>query len=265
MGEWLFTKDNYKPKKDNDNFMDKTINTMLKILSKIKREYNYSERFMFKLNPLLKVIFSMLLIICISISRGYLYTISVMTFALILLSSLDTENMIKILKMAVVIPAFTLIMLIPSIILGNISNSMLIVIKIFATLLIVNILSSTTKWSQITKTLKLFYIPDIFLLIFDITIKYIYILGQLSLDMFYALKLRSVGKNHSKYMSISKIAGNLFVKSKDMGEEMYSAMECRGFTGEYKSVNIFKFSFYDFFYSVAGVSLLLLYFLIGRM
>jgi cobalt/nickel transport system permease protein len=265
MGEWLFTKDNYKPKKDSDNFMDKTINAILKILSKIKREFNYSKRFVYKLNPLLKVIFSLLMIICISISRGYLYTISIMTFALVLLSSMDADNIIKILKMAVVIPVFTLIMLIPSIISGNFSNSLLIVIKIFTTLLIVNILSITTRWSQITKALKLFYIPDIFLLIFDITIKYIYILGELSLDMFYALKLRSVGKNNNKYMSISKIMGNLFIKSKDMGEEMYSAMECRGFTGEYKSINKFKFSFYDFLYFVVSVLLILLYFLIGRM
>jgi cobalt/nickel transport system permease protein len=265
MGEWLFNRDNYKPKKDSDNFMDKTISAMLKILSKVKREYNYSSRFMYKLNPVLKVIFSLFIIICISISRGYLYTLSIMTFVLILLCFMDVENMLKILKMAVVVPVFTFIMLIPSIVYGNISNSLLIVIKIFVTLLIVNILSNTTKWSQITKALKVFYIPDIFLLIFDITIKYIYILGEFSLDMFYALKLRSVGKNNSKYVSISKIMGNLFIKSKDMGEDMYSAMECRGFTGEYKSISKFSFSFYDFLYSAVSVSLILLYFLIGRM
>lgn len=263
--EWLLKKDNYMPKTDSDKFMDKTIETMLKVLSKIKRDYNYNTKFIYKLNPVLKIIFSLLLIICVSTSRGYLYTFSILAFALIIICFMDIENMLKILKITMVIPIFTFIMLIPSIVYGNVINSLLIVMKVFVTLMIVNILSNTTKWSQITKALKVFHIPDIFLMVFDITIKYIYILGEFSLDMFYALKIRSVGKNKNKYVSVSKIMGNLFLKSKDMGEEMYSSMECRGFTGEYKSIGKFTFSFYDLLYSTISILMILLYFLIGRM
>lgn len=130
-------------------------------------------------------------------------------------------------------------MLVPSFIDGNIYNCVLIIMKIVGTIPSVNILSYTTKWDKISKSLKLFFITDLFIWVMEITIKYIVILVEHSLNLLYALKLRSIGKNNKKYNSISRIIGNLFLKSKDMGEEMFSAMECRGFTGEFNSVTNF--------------------------
>ena len=49
-------------------------------------------------------------------------------------------------------------------------------------------------------------------------------LGEFTLEMLYALKLRSVGKNRNKYGSLGGIAGTLFVKSREMSEEMSGAM-----------------------------------------
>jgi cobalt/nickel transport system permease protein len=78
--------------------------------------------------------------------------------------------------------------------------------------------------------------------------------------MFYSLKLRSIGKNNRKYTSVPKIMGNLFLKSNEMGEEMYSAMECRGFTGEYTTVSNFKITVRDVLYASASVLLIVFYF-----
>jgi cobalt/nickel transport system permease protein len=55
-------------------------------------------------------------------------------------------------------------MLLPSFINGNINNSILIIMKVFGSILSANILSYTTKWNYITKSLKLFLVPDIFCL-----------------------------------------------------------------------------------------------------
>ena len=53
--------------------------------------------------------------------------------------------------------------------------------------------------------------------------------------MLYALKLRSVGRNRDKTGSLSGIAGTLFLKSRVMAEDTYAAMECRCFTGTYRT------------------------------
>jgi len=136
--------------------------------------------------------------------------------------------------------------------------------KVLATITAVNILSHATRWSYITSALKRFFVPDIFILVLDITIKYIVMLGEFTLNMMYALKLRSVGKNKNKYTSLSGIAGSLFIKSKEMAEDMYAAMECRGFTGEYQVYNNFKFTLADFAYVMFNAGIIFTFVYFGR-
>ncbi|MBP2032535.1 cobalt/nickel transport system permease protein [Clostridium algifaecis] len=260
MKDWLLKKDDYIPEKDSDKFIDKSIFSILKVLSLIKRRNKLKSGFIYKINPVIKLIFMILNIVFLSVSRNFMYVIAVDIYFLLLLSSLDADEIKNILILSMIVPIFTLIMLIPSILTGNIINSFILISKIFGTIMIVNIFSCTTKWSYITRSLKVFFIPDIFILVFDITIKYIYILGQFALNMFYSLKLKSVGKNNKKYSSVPKIIGTLFLKSNEMGEEMYSAMECRGFTGEYKNFSKFKFTMSDLLYCIISILVIALYF-----
>jgi cobalt/nickel transport system permease protein len=122
---------------------------------------------------------------------------------------------------------------------------MLIVFKVLETVTLVSITSCTTRWNDITSALKIFFIPDIFIMVMDMTMKYIIIFGEFSINMLYSLRLRSVGKNNKKHTSLSGIIGTMFLKSKEMAEEMYGAMECRGFIGEYKINKKFRFRFND--------------------
>ena len=55
------------------------------------------------------------------------------------------------------------------------------------------------------------------------------------MDILRAVSLRSVGKNPDKAKSFSGVLGITFLKSSEMAEEMYAAMCCRGFVGEYKT------------------------------
>jgi cobalt/nickel transport system permease protein len=155
--------------------------------------------------------------------------------------------------------------MLPAFIQGNSYSSIMITTKVFASITVVGLLSHTTKWSLLTKALKRFYVPDIFILILDITIKYIYRLGELSLNMFYALKLRSVGRNNKKYTSMAGVAGTMFLQSMEMAEEMYHAMECRGFSGEYHRMEKSKFKWIDYFYITIHIGFFVLYLYLGRM
>jgi cobalt/nickel transport system permease protein len=156
-------------------------------------------------------------------------------------------------------PLITLIALIPSMFYGNIHNSLLLFQKLIITILLMNLLSHSTKWSEISKSLKLLFIPDIFIWIMDITIKYIVLLGEHSINLLYALKLRSIGITSNKYNSLTGIMGNLFIKSYKMSEEMFHAMECRGFVGEYtKKVNL-KLKKIDYVYLVINILLISLF------
>jgi cobalt/nickel transport system permease protein len=136
--------------------------------------------------------------------------------------------------------------------------------KVFATVMAVSILSRSTQWNAITGALKTFFIPDLFILVLDIAIKYIMLLGEFSLNLLYSLKLRSVGKNDNKYASLSGVAGTLFIKSKEMAEDMYAAMECRGFTGEYRTGRKLGFPFGDLIYLLINALIIFTFFYLRK-
>ncbi|QGU95750.1 energy-coupling factor transporter transmembrane protein EcfT [Clostridium bovifaecis] len=259
--DWLFQKEEHVPVKDNERFLDKSILAIIDMLGRIKRTGTFSNKAFYKLNGSLKVIFTLINILLLSLSRSFLF-VSILDLCMVIsLIILEKEDRKNILLISIIIPLFTFIMLIPSFLVGNKNNSILIIMKVVGTILSVNILSYTTKWDNITKTLKLLFIPDLFIWVMEITIKYIVILGEHSLNGLYALKLRSVGKNNKKYNSLSRIMGNLFLKSKDMGEEMFSAMECRGFTGEYSSIAKFKINKKDMMYCIANIIIFIIFIL----
>lgn len=261
--DWMKKKDTYEPENDKQKFIDKSIMDFMKILSKIKRNKVDDVGILGKLNPLIKLIGTILIVILLSLSREKFYISIILLFSLLCLCSLSGELLKKILGVSIIIPIFTFIVLLPSIIfMGNVNNSLYLILKVFITIVLVNILSYTTKWNDIVKSLKVLFVPDLFILIFSITINYIYILGEIALNMLYALKLRSVGKNKEKGNSILRIIGNLFLKSKIMAEEMYSAMECRGFTGEYKSTTKFTIKGIDIVYIIILIIILLMFFVI---
>lgn len=173
--------------------------------------------------------------------------------------------LVRILKMSIVVTMFTAIIMLPAFLLGNSYSSIMITTKVFATIAAMGLLSHSTKWSTLIEAFKRFYVPDIFILTLDITIKYIYMLGEFSLNMFYALKLRSVGKNHNKYSSMAGIAGSVFLQSKEMAEDMYHAMECRGFSGEYHIYNKSKFNGIDYVYIMINIGFIILFIYFGKM
>lgn len=84
------------------------------------------------------------------------------------------------------------------------------------------------------------------------------------MELLYSLKLRSVGKNRSKYNSLAGIVGTMFIKSTEMAEEMYSAMECRGYTGDYKLHDKLKPNFADLVYVFINGGIIFTFVYLGR-
>lgn len=263
MPEWLSKSENYIPQSDKDTFVNKSILSLLGVISRIKaQDVNKSSRF--KVNVNLNVVFTFVLVVLLSISRSFLFVITVNVYLLLILSTKEAESIVKILKVSLGMAFFTFVVMLPAVFWGSSFSCIMITSKTFATITAVSMLSNSARWGSITSALKRFFVPDIFILVLDITIKYIVMLGDFSLNMLYALKLRSVGKNKSKYTSLSGVAGTMFIKSKEMAEDMYSAMECRGFTGEYHVYSKSKFTVLDYLYLVINIGLLFIFWYFER-
>ena len=261
--EWLLINENYIPLTDKDTFVNKSILSIFKVISRIKMQDSINQTFL-KINVPLSVLCTAILLLLVSLTKSFVFVMIVNVYLLSILCVTDTDRLVRILKLSLGVTLFTSIIMLPAFLLGNSYSSIMITTKVFASITVVGLLSHTTKWSLLTKALKRFYVPDIFILILDITIKYIYRLGELSLSMFYALKLRSVGRNNKKYTSMAGVAGTMFLESMEMAEEMYHAMECRGFSGEYHRMEKSKFKWMDYFYVTIHLGFLVIYLYLGR-
>lgn len=256
--EWLSVKDNYLPKEERNLYIEKSIFSLIKAISIIRQNKN-QDGLVYSINPTLKVITVIVMILCVSISRSFIYLFIVDIYVLINLFLMEKKLRKRIMFKSFIFPLITLIALIPSMFYGNIFNSLLLFQKLTITVLIMNLLSHNTKWSEISRSLKLLFIPDIFIWIMDITIKYIVLLGEHSINLLYALKLRSIGITSNKYNSLTGIMGNLFIKSYKASEEMFYAMECRGFVGEYTTKVNLKLKKVDYVYLAINIFLITLF------
>ncbi|AGX42751.1 energy-coupling factor transporter transmembrane component T [Clostridium saccharobutylicum] len=256
--EWLSEKDDYIPKEEKSLYIEKSIFSFIRIISIIRQNKN-ENKLIYLINPTLKVISSIIMVLCVSISRSFIYLLLIDIYVLLNLFLMEKKSRKRIFLRSLIFPVMTLIALIPSILYGNIYNSLMLFQKLIITILIMNLLSHNTKWSEISKSLKLLKIPDIFIWIMDITIKYIVLLGEYSINLLYALKLRSIGITSNKYNSLTGIMGNLFIKSYKMSEEMFNAMECRGFIGEYTAKINFKLNKIDYIYCAINIMLIILF------
>lgn len=263
MPEWLLKNENYIPRADKDTFVNKSILSLLGILSRIRAQSGHRTE-KFHVNAIFKLVFTIILITLLSITSSFTFVIIVNVYLLFVLSMMNGEEILKILKVSLAVALFTLVILLPAALGGNYNSMIMITPKVFASVMAINMLSHSTQWNFITEALKTFFIPDIFILVLDITIKYIVLLGEFSLNMLYSLKLRSVGRNKNKYTSLSGIAGTMFIKSKEMAEDMYAAMECRGFTGEYHVNRKIRLSIADFIYIAINALIIYTFFYLGK-
>ena len=231
--EWLLRNEAYAPRSDRDAFIDKSIRTFLSLLSRIRSRTGGAQGKAL-INGRVKLVSLLLLILLTSLSHRLMFVSLCGTIVLVTLSLSRGEVILDILKIAFAVAGFTFVIFLPSIFWGNLVGALMVTAKVLICVAAARFLSATTEWRTLTRALGVFRVPDLLILVLDVTLRYITLLGALSLDMLYALKLRSVGKNKDKTGSLSGIAGTIFLKSRVMAEDTYAAMECRCFAGTYR-------------------------------
>jgi cobalt/nickel transport system permease protein len=262
--QWLTEKDEYKTDAYKDAFIDKSILSIFNMITRIRSGTN-SRSGLRILNPVLKLIVLFISVLLVALSTELEFVIILDVILMVIISLLKVEDIKHILRTVVMAVGFTTVVLIPSIIMGNVYNSICIILKIAASVSAVNIFALITNWNDITGSLKLFRVPDMFIFVLDTTIKYMVLLGEIALGMLQALKKKSVGSSKRKGTPLSAIMGVMFIKSKEMAEEMQGAMECRGFNGEYKRyVQAKSLGFWDYTMIFSIGIIVLLYFYFGR-
>jgi len=92
----------------------------------------------------------------------------------------------------------------------------------------------TTRWMTLLQALRILRVPQAFVLILGMTYRYLFVLLHTANHLFLARQSRLVGRvaPAEERRWLAATAGTLFAKSYALSEEVYLAMQARGFRGE---------------------------------
>ncbi len=112
------------------------------------------------------------------------------------------------------------------------------VLRVTTAVSLVTLLILTTRWSDLLSAFRSLRVPKTFVLILNLTYRYIFLLVDVTLGMLYSKKSRAIAKESSikSWKLNSRIVAALFIKSYDMSEKVYLAMLSRGFKGEFPAM-----------------------------
>lgn len=256
--DWMKTEESYQPTHDADGFITRTSLQLMGVLARARHTGSIDSQK--GAGASLKLFLSLYLILLLALSRNPFFALFLLAGLLVRCCFLPGKSLRSVMGAAVGAAVFSLLLLLPSVFLGSPRSMITISSKVFLSVALVNLLSVTTPWNRLTESLRFFHVPDLFIFTFDITLKYIVLLGDICLRMLDALILRSVGTNRQKGQSFSGVMGTAFLKSHTMAEEMYGAMVCRGFDGEYASLQKPKLTRYDLIPITLMIAMTVLFF-----
>jgi cobalt/nickel transport system permease protein len=235
------------------------------------------------LDPRVKVIVTLALLIGVSLSRSLIVIAAIYGLALVLaiLSAIPGGFFIK--RVWLVLPFFTGLIILPALFITpgpplvqlpfglvitstGLVTALFLLLRVSTSVSLALLLILTTPWNAVLSALSVMRIPDVFILILGMTYRYIYLLLHLANDMFLSRKSRLVGRldRAEQRRIIAATSATLLSKSLNMSSEVYLAMQSRGFRGSVVTLKPFKMNPRDWLWGGVLLSIALIAIILGR-
>ena len=145
-------------------------------------------------------------------------------------------------------------------------TAILLVLRVETAITLTAVLVLSTPWNKLLRATRALGLPAEIVTILGMTHRYIFLLLETASQMFESRKSRTVGliRNAQQRSGAGKTAAVLMMKTMDLGNEVYSAMIARGFSGEVRMVEEARLRSKDFIALLAFASAAFLSFWIGR-
>jgi len=252
--------------KKNGNFIERSLAGALSFFrdSVFADEYASLNGFMQGWDPRLKVLSILLLILSVQFLKD-IRNISILYGVCLMFVVFSKINLWFFLKRTwLFIPLFSLFIAIPAVfkivtpgevfytvrILGielamtkqGAAGAFLFVLRVVTSVSLVVLLMLTTRHSELLRALRVLGIPQMFVMVFSICYRYIYLFIEIMWNMHLAVKSR-IGtwmKQREGRRFVALSIANLWHKSYQMNTQVYDAMLSRGYRGEPEILYNFK-------------------------
>lgn len=138
----------------------------------------------------------------------------------------------------------------------GVSSAALFFVRVLVSVSFAILLSITTRHFELLKTLRIFKVPQVFVMTLGMCYRYIYLFIDVIEDTYLAIKSRVGGRIHyakGQRIVAWNIAG-LWQRSYNMNEMIYMAMLARGYTGEPVALHDFRPSSKDWMFLAITVA-----------
>jgi cobalt/nickel transport system permease protein len=105
----------------------------------------------------------------------------------------------------------------------------------------------TTPWNHVLKSLRILRVPAVLVTILGMTYRYLFLVLQSAHDMFESRRSRMIGKltGRERRRLAASSAGVLMSKTFDLSNEVYLAMQSRGYRGDVSTLDEFQIRNFD--------------------
>lgn len=231
--------------------------------------YASQKGFLQSLDPRIKVVTFLLFILQILFTKNILILLYLYALCLMLTQASKINLLFFLKRTWVFIPLFSLFIAIPALfsiftpgealvtfnLIGlkltithqGLSGAELFVMRVITSVSFVVLLSITTKHFELLKVLRIFRIPQVFVMTLGMCYRYIYLFVEIIENTYLAIKSRVGTKLHYK-RGQHVVAWNiayLWQRSYQLNEDVYKAMLSRGYAGEPAVLTDFRFKAKD--------------------
>ncbi|BCA87035.1 cobalt permease [Enterococcus saigonensis] len=259
MPEWLTHQNESLLSDKKDTFLIKNQKGLLFILEKF--DASPEKNAATPIHPTLSFLSTIGLLLVMSLTQSLLVLWICGLYFMGMLLFMPPAKSRQILSKSVVLLIMPLFVYFPSLLLHQ--ANLLFIIRLPFIAFVISHYTETTTSYQLLGLLKRWHLPNIVLFQLDITIKYIYLLAKVLLNMVKGIRARHVGNHHLKMYLGTNLIALVYLRSLDYGKKLQQAMEARGFDGTYHSQKI-PFKKTDYWYILLQAALFLVIFLIGR-
>jgi cobalt ECF transporter T component CbiQ len=128
---------------------------------------------------------------------------------------------------------------IPFITVQGLHSALLLLVRVETAVTLTTVLVLTTSWSQVLKGLRSLGVPREVVMLLSMAYRYIFLLAETATQMFESRESRRVGVlvGAERRRILTQSAGVLMSKSMDLSQEVFMAMQSRGYRGDVVTMN----------------------------
>lgn len=130
----------------------------------------------------------------------------------------------------------------------GLTSAALLIARVETAVTLTTLLVLCTPWMQVLRALRTLHVPQVVVVMLAMTHRYIFLLTETAGQMFESRQSRMVGRlpGSERRRMMANSAGALLGKSMDLSNEVYLAMQARGFRGEFRTLSPLRMGAVDF-------------------